>query len=277
MPAFAALIPYLPLGQAVELDQVENIYSGFGSLTWHVNDNLRLIGGARGTIVKKSADKSISFGTGRGFEPGVSPFPSDLLALSLALTGGVAPSGTRRYDRVDRDLLPSATVQYDISDGVMAYGGYSRGFKAGGFNGQDTSADQTAVAFAPETVNAFEAGLKMQLLDRRMTFNLAAFRSTYRDLQVGGTRPGVSLAITVQNAGGARAQGIEVENRWTITKRLKSYLSFTLLDSSYTAYPNANATSLQAASGQSSQDLTGARTPYAPTLSGSWRLITKSR
>ena len=272
VPAFAALIPYLPLGQAVGLDQTEHIYSGFGSLTWHASDRFRLIGGIRGTIVDKRADKSIAFGTGLRFQPGLQAFPSSILALSQALTSTIGPSGVRRYDRTDRDLLPSATVQYDLAHDIMAYGSYSRGFKSGGFNGQDTSADQQAVAFAPETVDAFEAGLKMQLLNRRMTFNLAAFRSTYHDLQVGGTRPGVSLAITVQNAGGARTQGIEFENRWAITNRLTSNLSFTLLDSKYTAYPNANATSLQTVRGQASQDLSGAHTPYAPTFSGSWRL-----
>jgi outer membrane receptor protein involved in Fe transport len=163
--------------------------------------------------------------------------------------------------------------EYDLAPGILAYASYAHGFKAGGFNGQDTSPDQMAVPFGPEKVDAYELGLKTGLLDRRMILNVAVFRSEYTDLQVGGARPFVtSPAATVQNAGGARSQGIDISQRWAITRGLTSSLEIQLLDAKYTSYPNANATSYQAVLGIPRQDLTGARTPYSPKYSGNWSL-----
>ena len=275
-PAFAALVPYLPLGQALAFRQSENIYSAFGSVTWHVAPRLRVAAGLRGTIVTKDADKSIYFGTGRSFTEGVTPFPTSVLALSKLVTNGIAPTTAASYHRTDRRLTPSVNVQFDVAHDVLAYASYSNGFKAGGFNGADTSADQGSIPFGPETVDAFEAGLKTQFLNRRMTLNIAAFRSTYHDLQVGGVRPvNASPVSTVQNAGGARSQGIEVEHRWIVAPGLTSNLSVVLLDAKYTRYPNANATSLQTVQGITQQDLSGARTPYSAKVSGSWALTYK--
>lgn len=272
-PDFAELVPYLPLGQALGFNQDEDIYSAFGSLTFHVSDTFRIVGGLRGTIVTKDADKSIYFGTGHSFEPGVTPFPDSLLALSQTLTNGIGPTTAASYDRKDRHVSPSINLQYDLQRDILAYASYANGFKAGGFNGADTSADQASVPFEPETVNAFELGLKTQLFHRRMTLNAALFRSTYSDLQVGGLRPVNTVPVsTVQNAGGARSQGIEIEQRWAVTREITSSLSFVLLDAKYTSYPNANATSFQTFQGQTQQDLSGERTPYSPKYSGSWRL-----
>jgi outer membrane receptor protein involved in Fe transport len=163
--------------------------------------------------------------------------------------------------------------EYDLAPGILAYASYANGFKAGGFNGQDTSPDQLAVPFGPEKVNAYEIGLKTELMDHRMTLNLALFRSEYSDLQVGGARPFVtSPAATVQNAGGARSQGLDLSQRWAIARGLTSSLEIQLLDAKYTSYPNANPTSLQAVQGVARQDLSGSRTPYSPRYSGSWNL-----
>jgi outer membrane receptor protein involved in Fe transport len=272
-PNFAELVPYLPLGQVFAFGQAEDIYSAFGSLTFHVTDSFRVIGGVRGTIVSKDADKSIYFGTGHSFEPGVTPFPESVLALSQTLTNGIAPTVAARYFRTDRHVSPSVNLQYDLARDVLAYASYAHGFKAGGFNGQDASPDQEAVPYGPEKVDAVELGLKTQFFNRRMTLNTALFRSEYDDLQVGGARPFVtSPAATVQNAGGARSQGIELEQRWAITRSLTSSLSVVLLDAKYTSYPNANPTSLQTVQGIPRQDLSGARTPYSPKYSGTWRL-----
>ena len=271
-PALAPLVPYLPVAEVFAYRQAESIYSAFGSVTYHVSSALRVVGGLRATAVKKAADKSLFFGTGHSFVADVTPFPDPVLALSQTLTRSLGPTVAASYARDDRHVSPSLNIQYELAPDLLGYLSYANGFKAGGFNGQDASPDQAAVPFGPEKVNAYEAGLKTQFFDRRMTFNLALFRSDYRDLQVGGSRPGISVVQTVQNAGGARAQGLEFEQQWLWAKGLKSSLSGAWLDSRYASYPNANATSLQALQAVAAQNLSGARTPYAPVFSATWNL-----
>jgi len=70
---------------------------------------------------------------------------------------------------------------------------YSRGFKAGGFNdqiggfaafGTDLNAFREAArATKPETADSFEAGIKTELWDHRLRFNLTGFYVKYKDLQ----------------------------------------------------------------------------------------------
>ena len=269
---FASLIPYLPIGQAVAYAQSQNTYSAFGSVTAHLTPKLRLVGGLRYTSVSKSADKSIYFGTGSGLMSGVTPFPAAVLPVSLLLTRSLGPTVANHYERTDRHASPSVNLQYDVTSNVLAYAKYANGFKAGGFNGQDVSADQAAVPFNSETVNAYELGLKSQLFDRRMTLNIALFRSDYSNLQVGSGRPGLSPVIVIQNAGSARSQGIEFEQRWAVAKGLTSDLSLVLLDSKYVHYQNASPTAYQTLLGATLQDLSGTPTPYSPKFSGTWRL-----
>jgi len=61
----------------------------------------------------------------------------------------------------------------------MGYLSYARGFKAGGFNGTDTTGVKSNLAFQPEYVNDFEAGLKTTWLDRRVLLDLNAFLMKY--------------------------------------------------------------------------------------------------
>ncbi|KHK88949.1 TonB-dependent receptor [Novosphingobium malaysiense] len=66
-------------------------------------------------------------------------------------------------------------VNYKPTDDILLYAKYSTGFVSGG-----------AVAYlpyAPETVKAWEGGVKAELLDRRLRANLALFKSDYKHLQ----------------------------------------------------------------------------------------------
>ena len=66
---------------------------------------------------------------------------------------------------------------------------YAEGYRSGGFNGRSSTPDQVATAFEPETLNAYELGLKSLLWDRRLQLNVAAFLSDYEDLQQVLTAP----------------------------------------------------------------------------------------
>ena len=267
-PPFAALRPYLPLGQTIDVEQRTRTYSAFGSVTWNATDAFRLTAGLRGSIVTKTFDWNLSFGTATAAYGGIVPLPAGVVPIANALRLGT--TGVVTLGRNDHAVLPSASIQYDLDKDVMAYASYSRGHKAGGFSAAELSAIPANYPFEPEQVNAYEIGLKSQFLDRRVTLNLAAFRNDFSDLQVTiqGTNAAGALINFVRNAASSLAQGIEAEASWTVGPVLRIAASGTYLDSKFIRYPNAGPTYDQQIAGRTSQDLSGRPTLYAPRWSG---------
>ena len=268
IPPFAALVPFLPLGQQINAVQRTKTYSGFGSLSWNINDKLKLTGGLRGTIVTKGFDWNLFYGTASQAYGGIVTFPAALQPLPGAL--GLGTAGSVGLNRNDKALLPSAKVQYQIEPHVMTYFSYSRGFKAGGFSVAELSADPANYPFGPEHVDAYEVGLKSELFDRRVSLDVAIFREDFSDLQVviDGNNAAGALINYVRNAAASRAQGVEVEARWVVNPAFRLSAEGTYLDSKYSNYKNAGPTYAQQLAGQATQDLSGRPTLYAPQWSG---------
>jgi outer membrane receptor protein involved in Fe transport len=269
---FAPLVPYLPLGQDLGFSQPEKSYSAFESLTWRVADALRLTEGLRASRVQKSYEWSLYYGTAAAAYGSIFPLPAPQAALAqvFAKVAGLGTAGTLQGRRTDNGLMPSAQLQADVMATVMAYASYSRGWKAGGFNGNDTTGIAANLPFAPEHVNAYEVGLKSEWLDRRVRLNIDAFRSDYSDLQVATNVAGSSAAILslVRNAASSRSEGGELEADWALLDALQLSGNLTYDQSRYLRYPSVAPTQLQQLLGQRSQDLSGLPTEFAPTWSG---------
>ncbi len=79
-----------------------------------------------------------------------------------------------------------ATVSHEFSPTLFAYGTYSHGFKAGGYNDQvGTSGvpitNDEKKPTDPEKADSFEVGMKSELLDHRIRLNEALFYVQYKD------------------------------------------------------------------------------------------------
>lgn len=94
-------------------------------------------------------------------------------------------------------------VDWDLADNVLVYALASRGFKSGGFN-----TGRCNNSYDPETIDAYEVGLKSTLADGRVRLNLAAFAYDYQDLQA---TLFVNNASLLDNATDTEMQGIEAE------------------------------------------------------------------
>lgn len=133
-------------------------------------------------------------------------------ATGKALTGAVAHySG----DKVDWRVA----LDYRIDDTLMVYGSVSTGFKGGGSNPRPFNAFQL-LSFAPETLTAYEIGVKSDLFDRRLRLNVSAFQNEYNNIQVGVSpcplAAGVDAVFATPsacriNGGNARIKGLELE------------------------------------------------------------------
>jgi len=101
---------------------------------------------------------------------------------------------------------PEASLSYQVTDGVLVYGKYSRSYRPGGFNVNGTfSPSQNE--FDKETANAYEAGVKGSFLGGDVTTNLTVFQLDWHNQQVSynGT-----IGFVTGNAN-SRSRGVELE------------------------------------------------------------------
>ena len=76
------------------------------------------------------------------------------------------------------------------------YASYATGYKGGGVNPRPFYIQQEQ-QFGPETLTAYELGLKTRSIDDRVHFNLTGFYYDYRDAQIPITVPLGSTATSL--------------------------------------------------------------------------------
>lgn len=111
-----------------------------------------------------------------------------------------------------KNLGPKVGLQWKPSDEFLAYASWTRGFRSGGFNSRNTP-PAIPGPYDPETVDAYEIGLKSELLDRKLRINLAAYINKAKDLQEAVLDPtrGAAGVQTILNAADATTKGFEAE------------------------------------------------------------------
>jgi iron complex outermembrane receptor protein len=161
-------------------------------------------------------------------------------------------------------FTPKVGLNYQLSDAVFAYASASRGFKSGGFN----IGSYQNTPFNPEQIWSYEAGVKTDLLDRRLRLNLAAFYYDYTDLQVQDVEGNNTV---VRNAATAVIQGLELETTALLGTAVQLDLAATYLHSEFRdsclADPKHPLPQPQpGCTGPSQRNLDGLQLPRAPDL-----------
>ena len=109
----------------------------------------------------------------------------------------------------------SASISHRFNDDVMVYFTASQGYKSGGFNGEPETVVSALTPYDPETVLNLEVGIKGEWLDNRLRTNITVFHMDVDDLQV--AEISASGAPIIANAGGSKAQGLELEYAFAVT------------------------------------------------------------
>ena len=188
-------------------------------------------------------------------------FRANYLGIRSPLLGGNAvllPSGTTpatinprtnyTAERTDEQFTPRISATYEFSPDLTAYVSYSRGFKSGGFDprGDAVFTPTTIGGFEPETVNAYEAGLKGSLFNRRLTYAAAVFQNDYQDQQVTSQIPAPGNAAGVQsfvdNLGSSKIRGFEVEGAARIADSLSLNFAYGYVDAQIEEFLRFNTT-----------------------------------
>ena len=187
-----------------------------------------------------------------------------LVALLPAFGGFTIPSGVTKAHKVFRAPTWRIALDQKLTPDILGYISYNRGFKSGLYNSLPVNVDPVD----PEVLDAYEIGLKMDLLDRRLRLNLSGFYYDYKNIQVTVNTATTSI---LDNGARARAYGAEVE----LTARIGSHLRIsggaTLMDSEFRSYDGAAfhvPNPLSAGGGMvgSIQSAKGKKLPYSPDL-----------
>jgi iron complex outermembrane recepter protein len=105
-----------------------------------------------------------------------------------------------------------AGLQFDVSEDMMAYATYSRGYKGPGLNIFFNLNSNGTPPLAPETGDSYEGGLKTTLLDGAMTLNIAGFYAKYKNFQANNPDFVLGQRVTrFTNAGTVSTRGFEVD------------------------------------------------------------------
>jgi iron complex outermembrane receptor protein len=146
-----------------------------------------------------------------------------------------------------KNVSPKISLDYQITPGIMVYGLASRGFKSGGYNirANTTAVPRSGEPFGDESVDSYEIGSKMSLLDESLFLNLAYFHNTYKDIQLSVftsyTLPNGSQSFfgDFTNAGRGTVQGLEVEYQWLPTQHWAISGNLAWLDAKYDEFITA--------------------------------------
>lgn len=166
--------------------------AGFGHAIFRASDSFRLIAGIRYSWEEKSAYY-------RGGQ---------------LQTENVFQTLVARARRTFDSVTPMVGVEYELNENVFTYGTISKGYASGGFAARINAGAGGIEAFDPESLWNYEVGVKTTLFDRKLRFNIAAFRMDYANIVVqsfGAAPAGSSIGFFTKNAGRARVQGIEAD------------------------------------------------------------------
>jgi iron complex outermembrane receptor protein len=257
-----------PIGlNSLVFNQKTSITSAYGQFDLKLTDQLSLIAGVRYSDESKNGSARSYRRTGAGaaawtaFAPIIGTHLDE--AALVALSNPAQNSGDVPFGKKWTNWGGKVGVNYKPSDNALFYASMSKGFKGGTFNLIPAYNLQVAQPIAnlqagvnPEKITSYEIGTKLELLDRKLQLNIAAFMSDYENQQVFTF---VGGAAALLNAGKASINGIEAELTWAPEGGWLIQGGVGLLDAKYDSF------FLPEEAG--GPDFSGKRTPHTPKAS----------
>ena len=241
--------------------QEDETFALFTDNTWSINDSLKLTVGLRYTWSDKSLTTDYTT-TGSSCDQAEGQFsalitrlqgaPFNLTAAAaqaqaLSIVGGLCLNaenddfdalGVYSQDRSEEELTGTLKLAWDISEDVMLYGSYARGYKSGGFNldrvniacpfGGRTTTTIAGLAcvnttkpldfqpnpdtsFDGEKADSYELGIKTKWLSNSLMLNATLFYQEYTDFQLNTF---VGTAFIVESIPELTSTGVDADFLW---------------------------------------------------------------
>lgn len=210
-------------------------YALFADVNYRLSENWRMTAGLR--INHETKDATVQ-DNGTGFY-----FP---------------PSPLYKQEESFDDLSGRFGLDYRWNKDTLLYGSVSKGFKAGGITPFVNPGSGIMETYRPESLVAYEFGVKRSLPERRGQLNLNAFYYDYTNIQA-RIRDNASQSDAIRNAGAAKIYGAEAQFEMKIAGQLGIDLTAGWLDAKYDTFKTTDAQG-------NPFDFTGNSLPRAPRL-----------
>ena len=159
------------------------------------------------------------------------------LSILCAPQGNPALNGAWTSSREEDAVTGTISLRQEVTDDLMFYASYARGYKAGGFNLDRSSyvgifpgmtaaqargpgplaIDPASIGFEPETVDSYELGMRSTVLNGTTFFNVTLFMSQLHDYQLNAFN---GTAFITRNIPEAISQGVEIDILSRLTRNL---------------------------------------------------------
>ncbi len=208
--------------QKIDAELKTDSYAIFGEGTYSVTPTTQLTAGLRYTEDRRdyTASQMLWLLNGMILPGGAATIPS---GQPLAVPG--VQDTNLKYN----EWTWRVALRQELTDDINAYASINRGFKAGSFSLQNPLNDP----YLPQTITAYEVGLKAELFDRMLRLNVSAYHYDIDDYQVRSAAVGNPGSSLILNAATVKVDGIDVEFEAAPTADLRLFGGFTWLDSRF--------------------------------------------
>jgi len=197
-------------------------YAGYGQASWEFLPDTRLTLGGRYTHERKSLSGTSSFLID-GFPVATNPVPPPTVEPKSSFS----------------NFSYRVALDHSFTDRVLGYVSYNTGFKSGGYNPNVPEQDP----YRPEKIRAIEAGLKTELMDRRLRLNVAAFHYRYSNIQVARY---IQTSLAIYNGAQAKLYGLDLDIEAVLAPSFSLTGGLSYLHNRFTRFPDADYSYFQA-------------------------------
>lgn len=248
--------------------QKTEAWAVFGQLTIPLADRFEFLGGLRYTNETRDWTGATFIGTFTNLAAAYASGAPRLSQLPLP-PGAPGQGGPLDFPtNIDKHKVDfQAVLKYRPTDQAMYYVSVSEAFRSGGYSSAVIFSQAALEPYGPETLRAYEGGLKLSLADNRVRFNASAFFYNFKGFQATFVRAAEASA-RLQNAGDVEIKGLEASLDWLPSARLSIGAGLSLLDSKIV---KTNVV-LPPLDGGPDSTIKGNEIPNAPKLSFSGRV-----
>ena len=223
--------------------------SGFGQAEYALSDRFKVILGGRYEHEKRK----------------LRDFSTAIIIPALGVNNPTFTDGNR--NQTLSKWSGKAGVEFRLTPEILLYANASRGIKSGGFTTYNSPQAAQINAFKPETLYAYEAGIKADIA-RTVRINASGFYYDYRNQQVLGVvvDQDVGAVGRITNAPKSKIYGGEVEVELAPAPRFRITQSVGFKNGEYVRYDDIDPTSVRQVNGVYVADtisLAGQKLPFA--------------
>ena len=158
-----------------------------------------------------------------------------------------------QIDETFSQLQPKASVAWQMTDDVLSYLTYSKGFRSGGFN---EYSPQVIRQYDKEVSNTFETGLKTTWMEGKVWLNMSLFRIDQQDAQFTRLNPN-TFTLENLNIDEVVINGAELEMSAKVSDEITLSFGAGLIDNEITKNNG-----IDLASGRNLNESVGDSMPY---------------